>query len=52
MVMLLSKQKTGHKKEHAPDGILVLSKVRDFIRCVNCEKLRCLFSQKMLKDDK
>ncbi|CAG8757542.1 1094_t:CDS:2, partial [Funneliformis caledonium] len=48
---LPSKQKPGNKKKHASDGILVLSKVCDFIRCMNCGKLRCLFSQKMLKED-
>ncbi|GBB87985.1 hypothetical protein RclHR1_01450013 [Rhizophagus clarus] len=42
---------TSKKTYQAPDDILVLSKVRDFIRCVNCGKLKCLFSQKMLKDD-
>ncbi|PKK56469.1 hypothetical protein RhiirC2_796970, partial [Rhizophagus irregularis] len=45
-----SKKNHHECKELAPSGILVAARVRDFVFCISCSKLRCLFSQYVLDD--
>ncbi|CAB4373277.1 unnamed protein product [Rhizophagus irregularis] len=45
-----SKKNHHECKELAPSGILVAARVCDFVFCISCSKLRCLFSQYVLDD--
>ncbi len=47
---LPSKKDRHTCQELAPDGMLVATRVRDFAFCIYCSKLRCIFSQYMLKE--
>jgi len=47
---LPSKKDRHECKELAPNGTLIAARVRDFVFCTSCSKLRCLFSQYALND--
>ncbi|CAG8808168.1 8505_t:CDS:2, partial [Dentiscutata erythropus] len=37
--------------EPAPKNILISEKIRDYINCENCQKCRCIYSNKSLTDE-
>ncbi|GET04289.1 hypothetical protein GLOIN_2v1772385 [Rhizophagus clarus] len=45
-----SKKNHYECKELAPSGVLVTARVHDFVFCISCLKLHCLFSQYALDD--
>ena len=43
-----SKVEAYNKSERGPSGLYTNTKVRDFIKCTECYKYRCIYSEKQL----
>ena len=43
-----SKIEVQNKSEYSPSGLYTNTKIRDFIKCTECYKYRCIYSEKQL----